>query len=106
MRESLRELFEILAGCQARAQDDVTQLRYDMAIVELKRIMGAAGKLHARVVILAELADDAKFVAEVDRALDRADKSAPRPIKGDQPLPFPPSPGVASPPRRKGKPSK
>lgn len=72
-----------------------------------RRALSAASKLHARSVLLVELDDDAKFIAEVDRAIVREQKSrAAGPIPGDQPLPFedpPTPPGKRGNPRKGGK---
>lgn len=105
MRESLLALFgELgeageLAHAQAAAED------WNASREQLRRVLSAASKLHARLALLGELAIEAGWMAEVDRAVRRANPESVLPIPGDTPLPFltedpPPAPKKRGNPRK------
>lgn len=99
MQESIAEALMGIAAESHSAQVMAEQRSFDGAKECVRRIMALASKLYGRLSFLAELEADARFVGEVDRALARAERSAPKPIPGDTPLPLPDPKG---PPRRKG----
>lgn len=107
MQPAMRALMEALEDATMEASagietDDWTRVRE-----ACRRALSAVSKMMARSQVLFELQEDAKFVAEVDRALAREKQSrGSSPIPGETPLPFPPAPrrgkrGPTSP--RKGK---
>lgn len=89
MRESLDELVRQL-------ERDVPELRaaaeleHWAAAQELARkVLSAGSKLHSRLSVLDEIARDAAWVAEVDRAMRKPEaRTYPVPLEGDVPLPF------------------
>lgn len=100
MRESIAELFRVLEPAVPAARAAAEASNWEMVEELVRQILSAGSKLHTRAKILSELAEDAKFVAEVDRAVNRAKAGRVLPIPGDVPLPFPPTEERASAPRK------
>lgn len=92
MRPSLQEATsELERGCElVRRHIDVGD--WVTTLEAIKVVMRAAGQLHGRVRVLAEMYDAGEFTAAVDRAVHRQKaaqaRALPAPIPGDQPLPF------------------
>jgi hypothetical protein len=84
--ESSAELCEGIAANAYSAKLCIEQRTFASALTALRGIMRSSSKLYARVTAMAELELEAKSVAEVDRALRRAENGTPRPIPGDTPL--------------------
>jgi hypothetical protein len=100
MQPGLRELTDELTQAAslaslAAAAESGAQLREAS-----RRVLSAGSKLHARAALLEELAEEAQFVASVDRAIARSKEPFPRPIPGDTPLPLPTSPPPGRPGRK------
>lgn len=105
MRASLAELFDVLYGQLTATRDLCHAQEYSRAREPLRKVMGAASSLFTRLTVLDDLLEEAKFVAEVDRAVNAGMRPVtPAPIPGDTPLPLGPGPGGSPPPRpRKGR---
>ena len=106
MRQSLVDLFVALDGAVKLLPGELDAHRYGKALVLLREAMSAASKLFSRVSVLAELEDDAQWMAEVDRAVRKAGATRPGAVPGDQPLPFgdpqKPAPKRRTPPKKGG----
>lgn len=103
MQDSLAETLRRVAAEANTADVMVQQRDYAGAKECVRLIMGHASRLYGRLGFLDEQARDAKFVAEVDRAVARGAQGHVRPIPGDTPLPLSPGPGRKPPSPRKGK---
>lgn len=102
MQPSLAELFDGIVHAAGAGREHAGARRYAVAQAEVRNVMAAASKLYPRLGFLSELEEDANFVAEVDRALQRERQSRGHsPIPGDTVLPFPPP--EEEPPPRKGR---
>lgn len=103
MQVSLAEGLTRIAAEANTADVMVRQRDFAGAKECVRLIMGHASKLYGRLSFLDEMERDAKFVAEVDRAVTRAEKKGPLPIPGDRPLPLAPGPGKGgeAPPARR-----
>ena len=89
MRVSLEEMFAGVEKAAAAARDHCEREHWAEAREIARNLLSHASKLHKRLAVLAELREEANFVAEVDRAIARERAGRLEPIPGDQPLPFP-----------------
>ena len=101
MQPSIREILEKLTESGGELVEAMESGAHERALIRCKEVMGLASRLHARLVIVIEFDADARYVAEVDRALQREKQPRSLPIPGDQPLPL--SPNSSSPPPKRGK---
>jgi len=88
MGETLNEMGVALAAATVAAARSAREGDPKRAAAELKTVMSIAAKLHQRMMVLAEMRDDAYWVAEVDRALARQRASDVPAVPGETPLPF------------------
>jgi len=76
-------------GLRARAGD------WAQAQVECRKVMGTASRLYSRFTLLAEMSADADFLRDAVGESPHPATPTPKPLPGDQPLPFgqkPPAP--------------
>lgn len=93
---SLAEALTRVAAEANTADVMVRQGDYAGAKECVRLIMGHASRLYGKLGFLDEQTREAKFVAEVDRAVARGAKGDVRPIPGDRPLPLDPGPRRAA----------
>ena len=89
MRESLQEMFNGIEAATLVSRDRCEAGDYEAAVRSLGALLSYGSKLHARVRLLVEMAQDAAIEARARAEVDRAVAMGPAPMNGEVELPFP-----------------